>query len=354
MRTGDSGAVFSRPFASPSHGMMPFLKRLARLPSPYPTFVARNFLLEEGASARRFESYSNLGAVADHVDYPSWLGAHEVYLTERIWRPNSGTGPPLRIDPDDDSCPETFREVTLDSPYHAADAKLDLVRVERVDFIAERSGETSKRVKSLAQAVMEFGNDSARDESRLLSDVLDAWLKTLDLRPVFAGFWDNLHDLFGPTHLDDIPGWADQLRDRLGLLHLDPGPLARDAVDVLVFRYPISLVPKFDRGGLPADSRPIVPPTVLDSRHSIAFCPAPHGEPTGYTIDLDERVPPLHMEVLHPNVMFKSQHMWRLGTIARPVDPDRLAKARGMHLYAICDQCGREDYGMDTDADLLL
>jgi len=316
-----------------------------------PAFVARNFLLDEGVTAERYESYDHYGAVAEHRTYADWSGAHESYLTQRICRPGSGNGPPARLDPNDiDVCPETFREIDPASPFHRTDVHLDLLRVEQIDFIAARSGETPERIKQLAQAIVNGDADPASDDYQALGDILESWSLNIDLRPVFAGYWQDLQDLFEP---DEAPDWTDQLRDRLGLFHLNPISRTRPSIDVLVFRYPVSVIPRFRGYRAANDSRPLVPPTVLDGRHSVAFCPAPRGELTGYTIDLRRDSPPLRQEVLHPSVGFSPTHVWRVGTISRTIDEDKLSEARGWHLYVVRDHTGREDYAAETDANLL-
>ena len=266
-------------FSTNNAGMATFLKTLGDGRSPMPAFVARNFLLDEGVSAERYESYDHCRAVAEHETYADWSGAHESYLSQRIRRPGSGTGPPARVTLNDvDECPETFREIDSTSPFLRTDAQLDLLRVEQIDSVARLSGTTPERIKQLSHAKVNGDADAGSDESRELSAILETWSFQADLRPVFAGFWQDLRDLFEPHEATD---WADQLRDRLGLLHLNPGSRTRPSIDVLVFRYPVSTVPRLRGLSVPDDSRPLVPPTVLDGRHSVAFCPAPRGELTG-------------------------------------------------------------------------
>lgn len=338
-------------FSTNNEGMTAFLRTLGGTPSPMPAFVARNFLLDEGVTVERYERYRQLGAVAEHKTYGEWSGAHESYLTQRIYRPGSGTGPPARVDPNDiDMCPETFRGIDSASPFHQTDVHLDLLRVEQIDFIAARSGENAARIKELAQAMVNGNANPGSDAFHALADILDTWTLNVDLRPVFAGYWQDLRDLFEPNEKAD---WADQLRDRLGLLHLNPTSRTRRSIDVLVFRYPVSAVPQL-RGARSADDyRLLVPPTVLDGRHSAAFCPAPRGELTGYVIDFGLSSPPLRQEILHPSIAFSPRHVWRVGTIRRAIDEDEVLKARAWHLLSVRDHTRRDDYGAQTDADLL-
>ena len=119
-----------------------------------------------------------------------------------------------------------------------------------------------------------------------------------DLRPAFAGFYLDLQDILSSTNAD----WADDLRDALGLYHFNPLPPVRE-LTVLVFQYPIRSVPHFLSD---TKARPLVPPTVLDSRPNPAFCPVPAGSLTGHTVHLSQNVPPLMREVLHPPVALQA------------------------------------------------
>lgn len=317
-------------------------------------FAARNFLLGEGVTRERFESCRGVGAVASHSTYTAWNAAHQAYLAEQIQRPGTGYGPAKVVDPNDpDECPETFRHIDPVSPFLRADSRLDLIRVEQIGFIAEKSGESPDRIKVLAQEVVASNRDGNHDAYHGLADVLDEWARQADSRPVFAGFWECVYDLFGQTPDEDAPDWADDLRDRIGLLHLNPGLRAQVSIDVLVFRYQVATVPKLRLPKPHRDSRPLVPPTVIDGPHSAAFCPAPRGELTGYTIDLGQDTPPLRQEVLHPSLAFRPLHVWRVGEIRRSIDEGKLPEARAWHLEVVRDHAGREDYALGTDADLL-
>lgn len=341
-------------FSSNHAGMVGFLWTLARDRSQSHSFTARNFLLDEGVTAERYGSYENSGGVAGHPDSGTWSAAHEAYMTERIRRPGAGTGPPARVDPKDpDTCPETFRQMEPGSPFHQPDVALALVRVEEVGFIAKLCGVSAGRIGQLVQAVVEGGRGLGSDEYREFADILDDWSLKKDMRPVFAAYWQDVCDLFGKTPAEDTRDWADHLRNRLGLVDLDPLSRTRRGIDVLVFRYPISAVPRLSGGGIPPDTRPLVSPTVLDSGFSPAFCPAPRGGLTGYTVDLgmDGSLP--QHEVVHPCMKFTPDHVWRMGTIRRTIQEDALSEARGYHLLALRDIADRDDYADDTDADLL-
>ena len=119
---------------------------------------------------------------------------------------------------------------------------------------------------------------------------------------------------------------------------------------MLVFRYQVDAVP-----GLKSDRtvRLLLPPTVLDGRHSPAFCPAPRAALTGHTLDLSGGRDRPCREVLHPTTRFRARHLFRVGTVTRPVNHGLLREARGLHLVCVREQSGRRDYAVRTDGDLL-
>ncbi len=309
--------------------------------------VARNFLLDEGVPGTRLASYRESGAVGAHADYAAWLDAHGRYLSERIFTLSHDQGPPERVDPADaEACPETFR-LPAPSTFRGASATLDLVRVETLGFLASKCGRAPADVWALARQALT--TSPASDDARATLDaLLEVWSRAIDLRPVFAGYWQDVADLFGATPADDPTGWADRLRDRLGLLHHDPGE-RRSPIDVLVFRYAARDVPELagERG------LALFPPTVVDGRHSAAFCPAPRDSATGHTLDLAGDGTQPCREVLHPCLRFRARHLFRLGTIGAPAAPDGLRAARGLHLLAVRELARRPDYAAGTDGDLL-
>lgn len=330
-------------------GWVDFLERIGVDPAGESAFVARNFILDEGVLAERFESYKESGAMADHGTIEAWTMAHGLYLSERVFRLPVGLGPPALVDPSDVySCPETFRFIDAASPFLSSDSKARLIRIEELSFVAD-IGEVVSRptLKSWAEAVV-LSRDS--EATRNLDLVLETWSRKIDLRPVFAGFPRDMEDLFGDEPAGDQEDWADTLRDRLGLAHYDPGSLGTN-IDVLVFVYPVSMVPTLT--GTSRMTKPLVPPTVLDGRHSRAFLPAPRGSLTGHVIDLSSEARDLRREVLHPRLALTAEHLWRVGTIQRPVDLSALSTARALHIELIRQASGRPDYGVGTDGDLL-
>ena len=312
-------------------------------------FVARNFLLDQGVSEERFRSYAESGCIDDHSAFEDWKIRHEDYYQTRVSKPSiSGRHHSLDVR-DEDVCPETFRHIAEDSPFHWTDINQDLIRLVNVSFVAERAGESRARIQQWSARVVASNRDGNTREFQQLDAALQLWSENVDSRPGFATFWENVRDLWEPIEQAD---WPDQLRDRLGLVHFDPASRGIAEINALVFRYPVSLVPRLAGGVMPAGSRPLVAPTVLDGRFSHGFCPAPRGGATGYTIALNDQCEPIRPEVVHPNVEFRASHVWRVGTIRRRIDLDQLGTFRGYHLMALRDFPGCDEYATLTDSDI--
>ena len=307
-------------------------------------FVARNFILDEGVWPERVDSYRALLALAGHGDYLSWKARHGAYLKQKVqlahWEEP--------IDPrDEDVCPETFRFPDRHTPFDATDRHLHLIRVERVDTIAGLVRLDAAAILSLGAEVL--ANTASPERRAAFEDVLAKWFEVKDARPIFCGFFADFED---DVFASGTAGWADVLRDRLGLAHLDPGELGRP-IDILVFKYPVQQVTRL--AGATPQTRPLVPPTVLDGDFSDAFCPPPQGALTGHVVDLgwdsgDEAR--LCQEALHPKTRLQARHLFRIGRIEKPVDFENLPLARSAHLQRIRVASGRADYALGTDKDL--
>ncbi len=305
-------------------------------------FIARNFLLDEGLSASRISAYKDLAATDGIGTQTEWKDRHDDYLTERIMLPRPPDyRVPRSIDPTAlRDCPETFREGATFCSFGATDPAYDLIRIEDGEHLA-RFAPRPDRFIALVEEYLADKKEEARLE---ISATISSWLEGRDLRPVFAAFWYAVQDLLegGP---DD---WADQLRDRLGLIRCNPVGGRKRAV--LVFRYPVRLVPKLANSR--SESRAIAVPTVLDGEWSESFCPVPSGQEAGYAIDLSASLDQRAQEVVHPQVHFAVEHLCRIGYISRRV-PDDLSEARLAHLLWLQEISGRHDYALVTDGDLL-
>lgn len=205
-----------------------------------------------------------------------------------------------------------------------------------------------EKVRQWAQAATERQDRAALDA---LDRLLDTWSKQVEARPAFAAFLDDVEEVVGLTAEKAPPTWADDLRDCLGLFHYDPGSrLPGQGIEIAVFRYEVAQVPRLRRSE--PDRRPLAAPTVLDNRPSPAFLPAPRGSLTGHVLDLSGKAGNPRREVVHPGLPYRAKHLWRLGEIVRPVDPDCLEVARGLHLGLVRSITGRDDYARGTDGDL--
>lgn len=313
--------------------------------APGSSFIARNFILDEGVWPERAASYHALRAVADHGDLTAWKALHGSYLGERI-RKVHWEEP---IDPrDEDVCPETFRFPDRHTPFHSTDRSLHLIRLERVETITDRIKVAPARLLSIATEALANPSSAARAD---LDDLLLKWFEAKDGRPVYCGFYADLEEDLASDR------WADALRDRLGLAHFDPGE-SGTPLDILVFKYPVSQVSRL--AGAASHTRPLVPPTVLDGDFSEAFCPAPAGGLTGHVVNLDWddleerrlRKAALRREVLHPKTRLLAKHLFRVGRIEKPVDFENLPLARAAHLEQVRAASGRADYALGTDKDL--
>lgn len=267
-------------FSTGDEAMARFLAREAAV-NGNQRFVARNFLLDESVCDDRLQSYRQADCVAEHPTFEDWKGHHEQYFREQIAKP-AVTGRYAALDGrDTDTCPETFRMISVDSGYQSSDTTLDLIRLVCLSFIAEGSGEKLADLRQWAASVVASPADRDTDASRQLDAALQVWNESIDSRPTFAAFWEAIRELWEPT---DQPDWADQLRDWLGLAHLSPDLRGLREIDVIAFRYPVSAVPKLIGTATPGASRPLVTPTVLDGLFSHAFCPSPKGQRTGHTV----------------------------------------------------------------------
>jgi len=305
-------------------------------------FIARNFLLDEGLSVDRVASYNRVAAT-DHIrTRQEWKDGHEHYLTERIRlaRPAHYIVP-RRIDPAVlTNCPETFGRDAAFSTLRGTDPAYDLIRV--VD--AEGMARFAARPRLFVRVVEEYLALQTEEARQEISAAVSFWLERRDLRPIFAAFWHGVGDLIDGGGTD----WADRLRDRMGLIRFNPAGGGR--TPVLIFRYPVRLVPKIANAR--ADSRALAVPTVLDGEWSEAFCPAPAGQVAGFAVDLSAGLDHRAHEVVHPYVRFGVEHLYRIGYICKRV-PDDLSEARRWHLLFVQDACRRADYACMTDGDLL-
>jgi len=307
-------------------------------------FVGRNFRLDERVPAERVRSYREVAEPAPG-GITDWYDDHRNYLARVLWVEQPPSGLPRRVNPDDPAtCAESFSAADAFTDLSQTDPSVELVRVERAASIADAVGVTEADVlRQFAGAIADQADASAVSWT---DAVLGRWSRTRDLRPAWAAFLEDCEDVLGADSKN--AHWASVLRDRLGLADLDPA-LSGRGVSIVVFRYPARLVPTLL--GI-ASRRALAFPTVLDGGLSEAFCPAPTESPWGRVVDLAAAVDVPYREVIHAPVRVRARHLCDVGVVeARVRRP--LADARGLHLLSLQVMCGRDDFGDQTDGDLL-
>ena len=78
------------------------------------------------------------------------------------------------------------------------------------------------------------------------------------------------------------------------------------------------------------------------------FFPVPREHRYGATVHLQpDQAETLTAEIVHCRIDYQRKHLYRLGMIMRPhrLDDSKLRNARDMHLLALREACGREDFG---------
>lgn len=305
-------------------------------------YPARNLLLDENVEDWRARSYADCLASAVNPVWPTDLlpynfPLHKKYVVDRLWKGHSGILP-KEIELAEWSCPETFQRIPEGSPFLDANLDLRLVRVESIEGMAPRIGVEPRHLTDIATAAL----GGAASAGRTLDLYFEALADKSKVRPEFATFLLDVFVVFSE------PDWADRLRDTLGLIHYNPA--AGTEIPVMVFSYPIRDLPHLQ--GRPA-FRPLVPPVVLESNWNAAFCPSPAGGSTGHTIDLSGTVPVPRREVVHPTMQYQVAHLYRVGSVRRPVEKETLEIARSLHLTEIRKMYGRPDYASSTDSDIV-
>lgn len=303
-------------------------------------FVYRNFLLDGEVPSDRARGYMSGTGVLVPVDHVTWLDWHETYLGRRVFLEGPSSGPPPTFSIGSEYCPETFTSRDTFLPYGIVDEALDLVRVESISSIAAQLGIAPDDVIAEFSAYLSTP-PSDRDHDRLQA-LLDSWQLRLDLRPRFAGFWEDVRELFNPSIGATTAEWPNRLRDCFGLAHYDPalvGPIA-----IALFRYRVSRVPRVIEY---ADLTAVTPPTVLDGRFSVAFCPVATSCDYGRAINLSASAEPVR-EVVHPAFRYLATDLFRVGYVTRPPTLSIL-DARAAYLVIVRARCRETDFARDTD-----
>lgn len=284
-----------------------FLKNTKQGLHPEERAVAENFILEERLSESREDSYEeNLKSPSNIED---WLNCHEEYLENKI-NVCSDT-------------PETFTLLNKQNLLPKIDEDQFIVRLENISRPCSIWGiDTNKMIDYLNNYV---------EYKDIVDKFLVEWNDGRDFRPIFAGFWGEVKDIFSESDENEIQNedWPNQLRDRFGLGHLDPKN--GEPIPVLLLRYRVSDVLKADSGNIET----IAVPTVLDSGWGPFFCPTPQdGWNEGQTLDLshgNEDDYSLTCEIIHKFIGYEDSYLYRAGLITKP--PGKTCEeARKIHL----------------------
>lgn len=313
-------------------------------------FLARNFRLEQEIQDSRIKSYSSrIDTFVSTVQPLEALERFKLYHNQYLDGCVNPGARMDRFDPTASDCPETFQLGLRLDEFGYSEDNLELIRLEATSFIARIAGVSPLDLHRLAMEVAEDVRNEIDNppKGQELGDVLFRWQEYLDNRPTFAAFWDDAQSILA----DPQSGWAEEIRDRLGLAHLDP--ISRRAgaeIYVIVFRYPVRLIPRGERAG----TRLLLRPTVLDGGLSEAFCTAPAGSGVGCTVDLAGRNDRAWQEVIHPSIEMRPEHVWAAGTIKTRA-PEDLSDPRALHLIKLCERATLEFQNLCelTDGDLM-
>ena len=200
-----------------------------------------------------------------------------------------------------------------------------IVRLEGIDAALIKDGIDFNR---LSEAVA--GGDGA-----VMARLIRMLNRYSGARPAFACFKTEVS-----ADLKE-PDWAARLIARLGLGHwaLAPGETGRFAL----MEYTVEEV--FAQAKV---TTPFTVPTVLETRNSEHFFPAPKGSGYGYTVDLHpgQRAGRSTVrEMLHIRLTYQEKHLVRVAELQGPMVVFDLAEARDAHLERLRKQCARPDYG---------
>lgn len=88
-------------------------------------------------------------------------------------------------------------------------------------------------------------------------------------------------------------------------------------------------------------------PTQLDGALNWYFFPAPTKLGYGRTLDLakDENCDRLVSEILHRRIAYKPEHLYKIGTVSRPIPEIPLRELRNTHLWCLRIETDRDDFG---------
>lgn len=293
--------------------------------------LAENFLWDERPPAAGIDLYRSFVNAGPIISVDDWTNRHQNYVSDHITIPSDAT-----------ESPWTFRTDNDINRLPLIDPRIFLIRVEEASWPCSLSGISTNRLREEITRY-QGGDPAARD---LLERFVSTWNDKRDRRPHFATTELEVEEILNSGDAN----WAEQLRDRLGLGHCSPLP-GGPPVELLVMRYTVAEVLAAAGTGL---GFPAIP-TVLDSALSCHFFPSPIPAPSagsnpyfGHTVNLSpvdhENDYSFGVELLHPRLDYRPEHLLRHGVIARPVTMP-LERARRFHLPWLRVASGRDDFG---------
>ena len=302
-----------------------FLRRCSRSRDTIEAAVADNCRFDERAGDgrwQRFEALLSEGiASRGEVGWQDWADANRLHLERYCNVPRP-------------SVPDAFLDINRSAWLGGLSDNQTLVRIEALNRPLQASGLDLDRLDDLLQRADRGGGDAGRT----VQSFFEAWNQRRDARPAFAAFYDEVQQ-----ELDD-DDWPHAFRDRLGLGHY--GHAGGAPLPVALMRY--SLADVYSARAQQQPSSACALPTVLDGGMHEFFFPVPREHPYGATVHLlPGRADTLTAEIVHCRIDYRREHLYRLGTITRPhrLDDIQLREARDLHLLALQEACGREDFG---------
>jgi len=294
------------------------LERAAKSDETEKRCIAENFILEERLPELREDSYE--GFIKDPASEHHWFDGHRNYIEENIYIEGSDN-------PGPESFPETFAAINS-ANFLDLQQEQQVIRLENGSALARFLGLTENHIMDNLSDYLKDRTD--RHNQYIINQLFSTWNRKRDSRPIFAGFWGEVKDLFidGEGNELNENNWPNRLRDRLGMGHIDPVNGA--PVPVLLFRYRLNEVPALES----AFRKNAAVPTILDGAVTPYFCPTPaNSDYQGQTLDLTpgEMKNVMNCEILHPYIEYRPEHLYRIGWISdRP--GKSLEAARALHI----------------------
>ncbi len=224
--------------------------------------VAKNFDLEERLSDQReqnYLSYIKLHKSGRYDIMNHWRRCHWDYTSEGL-----NTVSKFKI-------PETFCEFNKDNRISSFDPEQIIVRMDRLDGLISLTRDDWSENQLMDNLERFLDNPDDQDSRCITEKFIQDVNDFKDFRPVFAGLWDDVRELFQPGENE----WANKLRDRWGMGHFDPkeGP----PIPVLLWRYRVADI----LAVYPDVQNCLAVPTVLESGLNSCFCPTPRATTSG-------------------------------------------------------------------------